>query len=450
MTTSVTPVRATTREESDRARTRLPVPGQALHVLGAFLVYTFFAVLVTWPLVLHLGSTVYMYPSNPPGPADMGGSIAHLRELVQGYHNPFLPGRIHDFNAPDGLPIRWPLYVSSFPSTILLYVTAVLAGATAAYGLFVLLGYIATGLAMFLLIRWLTASTWISLIVGWAFAFFPFMIVNGEHPHFVHGWVLVVMAWRMLVLIERPTPRNGFFAGAATVLALSWTHYFILLGGVAWAALTATALALALLKRDLGRNLRAHLPAIGLVAAFLITMRFFLVSTFAESTLPANPLAEVTAGAAKPLMWLIPSADTAALGNLTRDTLASRGWIAVEWTLYLGVTVIALALVGTSRCPWRARPQPARDCRLGWRRTDDRRPRLLGTASCGDLRQACPDAQRSGLSGLVRLASLLALRHRNHAWPLHPRGGRPEGPVRTARDGELAPRSSQPPRSSCH
>ncbi len=46
---------------------------------------------------------MYLFPGTSRGGGDLDGSIAHLRELVDGHHNPFGPGRIGDFNAPDGL-----------------------------------------------------------------------------------------------------------------------------------------------------------------------------------------------------------------------------------------------------------------------------------------------------------------------------------------------------------
>jgi hypothetical protein len=314
--------------------------------LGALALYGVTTVYLTWPLITDLGSTVYLYPKNPPGPGDVAGGIAQLRELVDGHHNPFLPGRIPDFDAPGGLEIRWALNLSSFSSTLLLYGLALLFGATAAYGLFVILGYVASGTAMFLLIRKLTGSAWIALVIGWAFAFYPFAVVKGEHPQFVHGWVFVLMAWRLLVLMERPTVRNGVWAGAATVLALAWMQYFILVGGILFAVLTAVALVSAAHRRDFRRHLVAHLPSVGLVLGFGLLMRQLLVASGEDTTLVGNTLSDVVATAARIPMYVVPPAHNILLGGLTTHYLTEHGWNAVEWTLYVGVTVMLLAAVG--------------------------------------------------------------------------------------------------------
>ena len=69
----------------------------------------------------------------------------------------------------------------------------------------------------------------------------------------MHGWVLVLMVWRMLELVERPTLRNAIIAGCATAFAMWWTPYFILIGGAGWAALALTAIVVGLVR---GRALR--------------------------------------------------------------------------------------------------------------------------------------------------------------------------------------------------
>jgi hypothetical protein len=331
--------------------------GRGLEALIALLAYAVFTVYLTWPLAAHLDSTVYLVVPNPPGPGDLAGSIAHLRELVEAHRNPFLPGRIDSFNAPDGLEIRWALNLASLPSTLVLVALAAVFGATAAFGLFVLAGYIASGLAMFLFVRRLTGSAWIAFVLGWAFAFYPFAVVKGEHPHFVHGWVFVVMAWRMVEVMEAPTIRNGLWAGAAAVLALAWTQYFILLGGVAFLAMTLFVLAVAVARHRLRRQAVALLPAVGLVAAFGLGMRALLALTNEDATLPGNTFADVVAPAARLPMYVVPPAHHP-LGGATVSYLEDHGWNGVEWTLYVGLTVLALALVGLSAAAVRRLPPP--------------------------------------------------------------------------------------------
>jgi hypothetical protein len=338
---------------------RLPpaLESRGAQTILAVLVYAVFALVLTWPLAAHLGSTVYLTPPNPPGPGDLGGSIAHLRELVHGHHNPFLPGREQDFDAPSGLPIRWALNVATLPSVALLYVLAALFGATAAFGLFILLGYVASGVSMFLLVRWLTGSAWIGLISGWAFAFYPFAVVKGEHPNFLHGWVFVVMLWRFLVLVERPTLRNGVWAGLASILCFAWTQYFVLLGGIAFWTLVIGTVVVGAVRSRLREHALAVLPAIAIAAGFVLGARALLLTTSENSTLPSNSIIDIIATSARVPMYLVPPAHHV-LSGLTISYLDRHNFNAVEWTLYVGLSVLALAVVGlVAACLRRFRPE---------------------------------------------------------------------------------------------
>src|SRR5688572_19884478 len=78
--------------------------------LAATVVYFAFASYLTWPLVADLDSRMY------GAIGDLTGAVSTFRELVEGSHFPFASGVLTDFNAPDGLEIRWSLNVSTFPS----------------------------------------------------------------------------------------------------------------------------------------------------------------------------------------------------------------------------------------------------------------------------------------------------------------------------------------------
>jgi hypothetical protein len=86
------------------------------------MLYGGFAVYLTWPLVTNLDSTIYVSPARYRG--DYQSIIAYLRETVDGWHNPFVPGRIDTFAAPYGFPSLWVINIASFSSTIVLYALA--------------------------------------------------------------------------------------------------------------------------------------------------------------------------------------------------------------------------------------------------------------------------------------------------------------------------------------
>src|SRR5439155_20207522 len=136
--------------------------------------------------------------------------------------SPFWAGTVHDFSAPEGLEIRYPLYLASWGAVLPRYALAAALGPVAGYDVFVLLGYVLSGAAMFLLARRLSGSALAGGLAGWAFAFYPLALAKGQvHVDFTHGWVLVLLVWRLLALHTAPTLRNGLLAGAASLFAVS-------------------------------------------------------------------------------------------------------------------------------------------------------------------------------------------------------------------------------------
>src|ERR1700691_5070443 len=135
----------------------------------AVAVYAGFACVVTWPLVLHITHSVYAISGDP------FGTMAIYRELVNHHINPFLPGTLHQFAAPEGIPIPWPRNLASAPGVLSLYLlTAFFGDAAPALSLYTLAGYILTGTITFLFARRVTGNAWAALIAGWIFAFYPF------------------------------------------------------------------------------------------------------------------------------------------------------------------------------------------------------------------------------------------------------------------------------------
>jgi hypothetical protein len=306
--------------------------------------YAALAIDLTWPLAKDLNDTIF------GAYGDLTGSIASLRELVEDGENPFLPGTVEEFAAPDGRPIEWPQNIAQFSSLSLLYVLAALFGATAAFGLFVLLGFVASGTAMFLLARRLTDNLFVSFLMGFAFAFYPFAVVKaGGHTHFVHGWPFVLVLWRMLVVYDRPSLRNGLLAGAATLVSLSWSPYFLLIGGVQYATLAAVGIGVAIVRRDgsLRPQLRAQLVGAAVVVCFSLGLVTLASASGRGTGVGERTLDELTAFSARPYEYLVPPSGNELVGDRTGPWLAKRlhGSNFAESTLYVGLSMIALSLV---------------------------------------------------------------------------------------------------------
>jgi hypothetical protein len=314
-----------------------------IELVLAIAFYLGFACYLTWPLVTGLAHSIYGAPGDPYG------TMAFYRELVTHHQNLFLPGTNSQFGAPEGLAIPWPRDLASAPGGLALYLLTAFFGAIPAYGLYTLAGYTLTGAVTFLFAHRLTANTWAALIAGWAFAFYPFAAINGQgHIDFVHGWVLVLPVWRMVELMWHPTRRNGLLAGLAVALGMWWSPYFILFGGVAYVAVTAAALLLA--RRD--GSLRAALVPQLIAALIVVVLAAFLgvLSTMGATEgigVRTHSALELRFYAARALEYVVPDAQSPLFGGDTRHyvTTLMHGGSAIENTLYVGGTVILLALV---------------------------------------------------------------------------------------------------------
>jgi hypothetical protein len=337
-------------------------------VLLALVLYTGYALFLTWPLVIHLGSDIAGTSVN----GDLGGGIAQLQYGVDHHVFPFAPGVLHGLDAPQGAQLAWVQNWASFPSIALLWTLGYAFGAGAANSLYLLLGFVLSGISMFLLARRVSGNASAAVLAGFAFAFFPWAVdkING-HVDYMHGWVLVVIAWRMLLLAERPTLRNGLIAGCATAFAMWWTPYFILIGGVAWGALALTAVIVSSLRGRGRATVKA--AAVSVVPIAVVFGSLGLLTKLAggvnTGSVRVHTIGELYAFSARWLEWLLPDRNNLIFGGATGPYLTSHlhGSNFSESSLYLGDSVLALALLAivlAVRRLWRERMAALDDPRV--------------------------------------------------------------------------------------
>ena len=328
------------RRLSTRARDWLG--RRRIQTILALLAYAAFAVYLTWPLVVDLDSRIY------GAAGDLTGVISTHREMVDSGEFPFAPGRLGDFNAPDGLEIRWTLNLLTLPSFGSLDALTALFGPIPAVGLYTLLAFTLSGVAMFLLVRRLTGHPGAAFVAGFAYAFYPFVVVKAQgHLDFVHGWVLVLPLWRMLELIERPVARNGIWAGLALIFAFAWTPYHILLAGVMALALSAAAIGLAWRRGVIRQTISALAVVGGIAATFLVGM-VLLNQSAPRSEVRTHTVADAVAYSARAAEYVVPTSEHPLVGKRAGEYRAEHlhGSNRSENTLYVGISVLILALVG--------------------------------------------------------------------------------------------------------
>lgn len=300
------------------------------------------AIWLTWPMAKDPSELFY------GGAGDAFGALATLREYVETNQPPFLPGTLSDLSAPEGLAIAWIRGMASLPLMITLYSLGEIFGPVAAYNIFAVAAFPFTGLATFLLARKLSGNGWAAAIAAFAFAFYPYAALKAHgHYEFAHGWVIVIMVWRTLEALERPSLRNGVLAGLATVLAMSWTPYFILVAGIAFAALGVTGLVIAWRRRLLRQLLPAAAAAATIVLVYLGGFYVLSTRTDAGQGLRENNTAQLNTYSARAYEYVVPHATHPVFGDETAPWLQARihGSNSSESTLYLGLTVLALAFL---------------------------------------------------------------------------------------------------------
>jgi hypothetical protein len=313
-----------------------------LQTLVATAAYLGFAIYLTWPLVTDLDSTIY------GAIGDLTGGASAYRELAENGQIPFLPGSIADFSAPDGLEIRWTLNVLSLPEVGIAFALVKLFGPIPAVGLYTLLGFTLSGLAMFLFVRRLTRHVGVAFVAGYAFAFYPFVVTKAQgHLAYVHGWPLVLALWRLVELIDAPTRRNAVWAGLALTFLLAWTPYHILFGAVMLVALVPVAVFFAW-RRGLLRPTLTALAVTGGIALAWLGGMWLLNRAAPRSEIRSHSIQEAITYSARAAEYVVPTSVHPLFGEEAGRYRASHlhGSNFAENTLYVGLTILALALAG--------------------------------------------------------------------------------------------------------
>jgi hypothetical protein len=319
----------------------------AAFALAAYLAAALF---VTWPWVTDPTGTLYGVIGG-----DLISSVSGFEQLVEEHQIPFLPGEITQLNAPEGLATPWALHLAAFGSSMTLWLLTLAFGSVAAHGIVAVLGYSVSAFAMFLLVRFITGHAGAAFVVGLAFGYWPYMYGTGfTWPHYIHLWVLVLLVWRMVVLADKPTRRNGLLAGAAALFAMTWIAYNLLIAGVVYATLAVLAVVRSAFVGNLRPQLIAQSVAGGMVGLVLLGLLVAGRITDWEGV-PTRTTADLVANSARPAMYVVPGPEHPLLGDRTGPWLFERFSPtvpnpppdkAIYADIYLGAPLVLLAFVG--------------------------------------------------------------------------------------------------------
>lgn len=328
----------------DWARVR-SIAGEGLVVL---LGMTAVVCALFFPLVVHLGSMVVGRGD------DAAGEIAALWWMQHegGYH---LFGSVH--HTLTGAPIGWSEGNGSHIQSLVPYYPAYLAakvvGPIASYNLVLLSGYVLSGAAMYLLVRYLGGSRPVGAWAGLAYTVFPWHLARTPHASLVHLEFLPLLLVALVAAARRPSLVRLTLVGLATLVCWLTAGYF---GAMAFVATVAFALMLPVIMSFR----RAATTFAGLVGASLAATLFaaFLsvISGFGRGAGLNRAAGDLSIYGLRGLELIVPAAGNLVAGDRLDGFLArhSHGSNPTETSSYLGWLTIALAVLGIV-VAWRRR-----------------------------------------------------------------------------------------------
>src|SRR5919109_331901 len=232
---------------------------------------TAFVCLLFWRMVIALGSTLVEPASDVPG--TIGWLYAMQHE--GGYHlfgttHHTMTGAPFGWDESNGLNIQW--LIPYYPA----YLLTKLIGPRAAHNLVLLSGYVLSGAAMYLLVRYLGCGRLVAAWAGLVYIVFPWHLMRVPHPSLVHLEFLPLLLLALVAAARQPTWLRFAFVALVTLACWLTSGYF-----GAMAVITTLAFAVGVL---LTRGLPYHRGRFFVLAALSTVAGTILVVAFARAS----------------------------------------------------------------------------------------------------------------------------------------------------------------------
>ncbi len=312
-----------------------------LELLWVFLGFTAGAVFFTWPLSLHLKTSVI---------GGMGDNI-YFVWLIRWYQKVFLEGQGHPFFNPwMNYPQGWNLSTTetALASALPGVPFSALFGPIAGYNMAMLITFVLAGFFMYLWIRDLTKSNSAALLAGMIYAFSPYHIA-----HFVVGHLnLCGILWFPL-----------FFWGLYRLLKVGqkFEWKFVLLTGLSLGLIGFTSMyylymtfiftlifMLAYLFFTRFRPVKNKFFWINLIITVVISLPFIyfalrpFINLSSAGTLASRSLEYASMYSASPTDFFLPATDHFLWGGFFSKGFDRSLWL--ESSLYIGFTALIFAI----------------------------------------------------------------------------------------------------------
>ena len=301
-----------------------------LILVGVAILFSVFTVVMTYPQVRHLGTSVSL---------DVGDALLSTWRLSWVAHQ--LPrDPWHLFDANIFYPTRHTLAFSDAILVPALTAAPLLwAGVPplVAYNLTFLSAFVLSGVGMFVLVRSLTGRTGAALVAGFVFAFLPFRFMHYAHLELQMTQWMPLCLWAVHRTAQHGRRRDGLLAGLFLALqTLSCMYY-----GIFFVTFLVPLVGVLLVAGGRAR-LRQSMPAFAMGAALTALLVAPVVVPYlqARSNVGDRPLDEIKFYSATPMNYLAAHSQNAVFGKRTAQ------WGQQERELFQGAIVPLVALVG--------------------------------------------------------------------------------------------------------
>jgi hypothetical protein len=311
----------------------------------AFVTFLYAGATALWyhRLMLNLGDAV-LYGSNDA----TYGIRQYWGAEFQG-QNPFTQDRDVLNGAPEGLPMASAVQIANFLIPGAIWGMHYLVGLTAASNIYLLGGFVLTGVSFYVLLERLGLHPFASFFGGYALAFNPWMQerAGAGHSGFMQAWIFPLVVALLLYQYRRRTVLSAVFVGLGLALAFYDNSYYGLL-----AALVAGVFWVVELARQPGWRERlwsVTLVDVALVTAVIAFLPALLAWRAQQDTVAANvsnAVAHVQSLGAVAEAYFLPGWRHPYLSDITHHFVPDAEFIWAENTLYLGYSLLAAGLAG--------------------------------------------------------------------------------------------------------
>lgn len=313
--------------------------------------YVVATIVAMWPVLSNYSNTV-MGASVQPNDDTAGGVWLVWQALS---HSPFA-AHTSMLNAPTGTFLWRAVDVTALGWIIPVWLLAHVFGPIGGWNIMVALGFVADGLAMFALARWLLGSTWVAFVAGLLYSFSAFHLVEAStNIGYLQSWIFPLILWAGLAFLRRPTLLASILFGVSIASATYIDGYYILFAPLLAAILVACGL---LGSRSLGikpRRLlsRALLSALSYVLLIAPAMAAYITGSgqVTESFRGFRPEASVYNESAHLWEYVVPwrismfvrVREHTAHGSKLVSLAGLWGQGPREGAIYVGLVVLLLA-----------------------------------------------------------------------------------------------------------